>query len=505
MKRFFTKKRIIWSVIILVILALIGYRIFKPKDVSGILTETATKQDLQQTVLATGQVTSHVDLDLNFQGTGPVAKINVAVGDQVKQGQILATLNQGDEAASLTSAQGALRAAQANYQKVLDGASSEEVAVAQAAVDSATVNAASALAQQDVLVANAYAALLNSAPQAVPSNTDSTATVMVSGRYTGTQEGTYRITVEPASGGPRYKVNGLGDISDTITRGLNMPIGSGPYVNFSQTGTLTYGTEWDIAIPNTLAPNYSSNLNTYNSAVATKNSTVAANQAAYDSAVAQLNLKKAQARPADVQAAQAQVLSAQGQAQAAQSAWEKTIIRAPAAGTITAVNIKIGEQAAGTSPAVVLQDVDNLYLEANISEANVASVQPGQDVDVTFDALGPDQHYQATVQTVDPASTVVAGVVNYKVTSSLTSTPEIKPGMTANLTIHTAAKSQALAVSSRAVISQDGKKYVRVVDNPAKKTYHEVEVTTGLEADSGLVEILSGITEGTEVVSYLPQ
>ena len=87
-----------------------------------------------------------------------------------------------------------------------------------------------------------------------------------------------------------------------------------------------------------------------------------------------------------------------------------------------------------------MQDVGNLHVEADVSEANIASVQTGQSVDVTFDALGPDRHFSGTVLTVNPASTVVSGVVDYLVKASLPNIPDIKPGMTANMTILVGAK-----------------------------------------------------------------
>ena len=152
-----------------------------------------------------------------------------------------------------------------------------------------------------------------------------------------------------------------------------------------------------------------------------------------------------------------------------------------------------------------MQDVASLHIEANVSEANIASVQTGQSVDVTFDALGPARHFTATVQTVNPASTVVSGVVDYLVKAGLPGDiSEIKPGMTANMTILVGEKDNALSVPLRAVIS-DGVKHVRVIDNDKKKTYHEVEVKTVYGADGGLVEITSGLTEGQEIVTYIKQ
>jgi HlyD family secretion protein len=237
--------------------------------------------------------------------------------------------------------------------------------------------------------------------------------------------------------------------------------------------------------------------------VASAQSAVNSAQAALQQAEASLGQQTAQAQPADLNAARAQILSAQGQVDAAQAAYNNTILTAPADGTITQVDVKVGEQASAMQEVIILQNVSSLHAEANVSEANIASLQIGQSVDYTFDALGPDQHFSGKVLTINPASTVISGVVNYLVKSDLNNIPGIKPGMTINMTVLVAKKSQAIAIPASALIIQGNQQYVRVIDNPQTKTYHQVEVTTGLQADGGLVEITSGLNVGQEIVTYL--
>jgi len=50
---------------------------------------------------------------------------------------------------------------------------------------------------------------------------------------------------------------------------------------------------------------------------------------------------------------------------------------------------------------------------------------------------------------------------------------------------------------------QSDGEYVRLIDNPKTKSYHLVKVTTGLQADGGLVEILSGLSAGEQVVTLI--
>jgi HlyD family secretion protein len=270
------------------------------------------------------------------------------------------------------------------------------------------------------------------------------------------------------------------------------------YTQVSSGGSQTTLTTYQTAVVSG-----KSGVDTVSTTITSYSQAVRSAQATLDQAKATLSLKKAPARAEDVEIAKAQTLSAQGQVDSAEVALNNTVLRAPASGTITQVDIKLGEQAQAMKEVMKLQNVGELYAEALVSEADIASVLVGQTIDNTFDALGPYEHFESKVLVVNPASTVVSGVVNYKVIGSLENIPNIKPGMTANMTILVAEKKGVLTVSSSAIINKEDKRYVRVVDDTKTKAFHEVEVTTGLEADSGLTEILSGLTEGQEVVTYI--
>lgn len=507
LRQFFTKKKIIWSVIILLLIGGIGYRCSVGKNTAGnIQTDVVKRQNLQQTVLATGQVVSSTDLQLSFKSAGVVSRVNVKEGDAVKTGTVLATLDQKDQLATLTQAQGALAQAQASYSKVLAGAASQDIAVAQAAVDSAKTALANAKVVQAQAVANALAQLVGLPAVAVPASSNtSTATLTVTGTYNGTEQGAYVVQVNSSNATyPTLNISGLESNSLVVNRTSQTPIGThGLSVQISSTGTLNSGDTWTISIPNTQSASYAALNAAYQSALVAQKQQIDAAQSALDQAQAALSLKAAPARQVDIDAAKAQILTAQGQVQAAEANLEHTIIRAPADGTVTRVDVKVGEQASPSVPVLILQDIGNLHIEANVSEADIAGIQPGQSIDVTFDALGPERHFTAMVQTIDPASTVISGVVNYKVKASIAVINDIKPGMTANMTIMVAKKDGVLALLQQAIINKSDGQYVRVVDDPKTKTYHEVKVQTGLQADGGMVEIVQGLNEGQEVVTYI--
>lgn len=516
--KIFTRKRVIWLLIVVVVVGGIAYRVIQKKNAPpDIMTEEVRRQDLKQTVLATGQVTSATDLALSFKVSGVVERLPVRVGDVVKKSAILAQLDQKDQRAQVVSAEGALAEARANHQKILDGARSEEIAVAEASLASAEVSLKNAenerlqtQKQQDVLVANAQSALFNTSPEAVVVAPFTTVTPTVSGTYTSIEPGEYRIKVSLTPDGPYANVSGLEVGSELIKANVPIRIGTrGLYLVFASV-VFNNNDEWVVAIPNMRSSQYITNLNAYSAALETRSKAIEAADASVrsatssrDKAAADLELKRSKARPYEVDAALAAIKSAEGRYQAALAALENTVLRAPTDGTITKVDIKLGELASALEPVIVVQDVGMLRVEANLSEANIALVRIGQKVDVTFDALGTDRHFTATVDSIDPASTVVGGVVNYRIVVGFGEVEEIKPGMTANLAVMVAERTGVLAVPLRAVVDEEGAKAVRVVTDPVKKTYEPVEVTTGIDADGGLVEITGGLSEGQEVVTLV--
>ena len=446
--------------------------------------ETVKRSDVVRTVNASGTVVSSTDLALSFEGSKVVDSVKVKVGDEVKKGQILATMKSGTERASYTSARGSYLSAQARYKKVLDGNSNEEIALAQ-------VNLDTTKKVQDGLVAQARRKLFsdNLIAESQDGNINQP---VITGAYNGTNEGEYRLSFNTST---KTEVNysglekGVADVSEFSKRlgalGLliSFPLDKNAY---------STNQRWTISIPNKDGANYSANLNAYLSAVEARDAAIAQREA-------ELNLKRATARQSDVDAALADIVTAQASLESANASLEKTILRAPADGTITQVNIKVGVVPQSMETAIILQDVSNLYLEANVNESYVGQLAVGQNVVVSFDALS-GASYRGTVSSVDPAATVTDSIVNYKVKALLSATENVLPGMTADMTITTGSATGALTLPGRVITENDGAYYVDVITDPRRNKTEERLITLGLRGDGDVVEITSGLTEGDKVV-----
>ncbi|MFH1866714.1 MAG: biotin/lipoyl-binding protein, partial [Patescibacteria group bacterium] len=98
-------------------------------------TATVAEQNLKQTVSVTGTVEAAEDIELNFKTVGRLATMPYKVGDLVKVGDLLASLEASDSQAAVLTAQAQLQQAEASLDKLKAGSQEEDIAVYQAAVD----------------------------------------------------------------------------------------------------------------------------------------------------------------------------------------------------------------------------------------------------------------------------------------------------------------------------------------------------------------------------------
>ena len=216
------------------------------------------------------------------------------------------------------------------------------------------------------------------------------------------------------------------------------------------------------------------------------------------------------------QQAQQQVNTAKESVRRAQTNLGYATITSPIDGVVLSKSVEEGQTVAASfnTPELftIAQDLTNMRVIADIDEADIGDVKVGQRVTFTVDAF-PDDTFQGAVKQVRQQPTTESNVVTYQVVISAPNGDlKLKPGLTANVTIFTMEHNGVLAVSSKALrftpneallnkdqTIQDVKapyKLWTLKDNVFKA--HRVEVGT---SNGTLTEILSGIEEGTEVLT----
>ncbi len=191
-------------------------------------------------------------------------------------------------------------------------------------------------------------------------------------------------------------------------------------------------------------------------------------------------------------------------------------ITSPIDGVILSKEVEEGQTVASamTTPTLfnIAQDLTDMRVIADIDEADIGGVVEGQRVTFTVDAF-PDDVFNGSVTQVRQEATTESNVVTYEVVISAPNDDlKLKPGLTANVTIYTLEKNNVLAVPSKALrftpndaIMADGE---TIDDVKAKNKLwtregntfkaHAVEIGT---TNGTLTEIVSGIAEGTEVLT----
>jgi HlyD family secretion protein len=243
-------------------------------------------------------------------------------------------------------------------------------------------------------------------------------------------------------------------------------------------------------------------------------------------------------KPANVAAQQALVNSARAAVALAQRDIDNTVLYAPVAGTVGAINGVVNEyvqpesglttQSPGSEAAIpgvgaaatssqnqisvstngsrnggtfiTLNNVDSFQVVVPFEESDAAKVTPNLPVEVTFDAI-PDLVRDGRVLAISPGGTDISGVTNYYATVVLTDTdPRLKDGQTAEVNVMTNNKDNVLVVPNNAIIKQGGQSFVSVPGPDGKPTQKPFQ--PGLVGDDK-TEVLSGLQEGEQIL--LPQ
>jgi len=184
--------------------------------------------------------------------------------------------------------------------------------------------------------------------------------------------------------------------------------------------------------------------------------------------------------------------------QSLQNTVNEARIIAPFEGTITEISYSPGEYAQSGSMAVQIDDLSNLVVNITVSEVDVASIEVGDPVVVSFDAL-PYKEYNAVVTSIASAGSDDSGSVTFDVTVTLTDADkDIKPGFTADVSIITSQVVDALLIPTQALLGMAGNYRVKVAGKDGDPTSVQVEIGASSES---YIEIVSGdIAEGDQLI-----
>lgn len=307
---------------------------------------------------------------------------------------------------------------------------------------------------------------------------------------------------------------------DLYTSGLNRSV-----ANLS--GTKSGLTQADASFKEAKA-NYDRNKTLFDKGIISKSD--------WDKSVASFEVAKA-----TKQSAYYNVQSASATVSEARDNLGRTTIYAPADGTISVLNVELGERVLGTqqmagTEILRVANLNNMEVEVDVNENDIVKIKVGDEAKVEVDAYLKKQFKGVVTSISNSASSALTAdqVTNFKVKirilkesyqSLLEGKPAsyspFRPGMTATVDINTKTRVNVLAVPiSSVVVKSDTTaiKGFKVEDkdekNPAPKSDKKLEcvfvkvgdkakiriIKTGIQDDTN-IEVLTGLKKGDVVIT----
>lgn len=481
--------------IFIVLLALAGIAFFaaqmyqaqqaeqQAQQSAEILDETTvTVGTLRVTVGATGTIIPARQVALAFELPGIVAEVLAAEGDTVLAGDMLARLDTADLQGAVENARVALDLQVIAYNALTSPARDEDIAAAEAAVNAAQASVsaafASAPADEQVEIARLQTELA---------------------RNQLWQAQLQRDLSSGASSSMGIDVSSLipPDVSippDVIARINGALTGILPQQSFSATGSATGGlnqAEFGVEIADA---NYAAT-----DARGANAASLASANAALVSAQAQLDRLLNGASETDLQLTEIAVRQAELTVAQAEAALSRAVITAPFDGVIGQVNLTVGEPPPSNSPALLLVDVGDYYVDLAIDETDVVKMEIGQSVELRLDALqGAD--ITGHVSRVALTPTVVGQLVSFPVRVTVDDTGEpVRIGMSATATIVVDELPDALILPNRFIrIDRNTQQAYATIERAAGQ-FEEVAIQLGLRNETES-QVTAGLDAGQRVV-----
>ncbi len=434
-----------WFLIVLAALVIVGCQASPTAQTGAPQTATIKLGTLTQVVSASGTVAARPQVDLAFQSSGQITRLDVQVGDRVKAGQMLARLDTTDLELAVAQAQVSLDSAKTKLEQTQDGATSAELASAKASLSSAY---------------SAYQATLN--------KYNLTDAQIAQARA---QLDKAAATLERAKKAYDWHAHDWLDPK--------------PEDSQQKTDVDDAQTAYDLALA------------AYNQSAAEINDS-SLRSASAQVAQAQYNLDKLQREPTseNLSIKQGEVKQAEASLAQAQAQLDNAILVAPFDGTIADVAVQMGQRVGASTRAMVLANMSQLVVKADLAEVDLPSVRVGQPVQITLDAV-PGVTYTGKVDEINLVGTTTQGVVNYAATVVIGDANEaIRPGMNASISIITQQSDNVLLIPNRA-IKTAGEQRLATVLREGQRV--EVPITLGMSNDLE-TQVVEGLREGDVVL-----
>ncbi len=413
-------------------------------DLSTLETVEVQLGTLSAKISATGTVRSNQSAVVTWGTSGRVGNVNVAIGDPVGSGDVLADLVQTSLPQNVIMAQNDLIAAQ----EVLENLSDDYSALALADAQKAIADAQDAVEEAERTLRNYQ----TPAPQ-----TD----------------------IDQAFADMLLASNALDKARDKYE-----PYADKPEDNLTRANLLSKFA--------TAQEQYDGTVRTYNSLRGTASeTTIAIAEADLVVAIEQLADAGTEYKRLLAGVESDDVIAAQSKVAAAEATLKQAWVEAPFDGMITKVFNQSGDLVNAGSKAFQQDDLSSLLVDLEVSEVDITQIEIGQPVEMTFDAIR-GREYHGEVVEVAIVGDNEGGVVSFDVVVELTDPDkDVRPGMTSAVSIVVQQLAEAMLVPNQALRVVDGERVVYILSDVE---FPEADA----ESSNGFRDFMRGLRSGDQ-------
>jgi HlyD family secretion protein len=415
---------------------------------------SVTKGTIESTLIAPGKLIAQASATVVFPLSSQVLAIAVKVGDRVKAGQPLITLDSAELALAEQQARAGYLDALATYSLTLKGPNPSAIKAARAALTSAQTShsdlqrdpGTNEVASQKATLANSEAMLRNAQSAYDKARREDPAGIGAAPEGLALEQATNVLAADKAAYARLFEKSKPGVIASSVAQIAAARANLDALTNIVTETVLQAQAKADFALISWQS--------------------------------AQHNLKKA-------------------------------VVVAPIDGMVVAIAAQKGESVSAGARALEIADFASPIFEASVDEADVGAMRIEQEAHITIQAY-PDQTFAATVQEIAPTGAIASNVVTFKVQLAIAESAGARPGEGVALLPGMSGKGEVVVgraedalVITTSLLTRDPSTDEFTVQRilPGDKV-ETVKVQTGIN-DESMTEITQGLSEGDVLLAPL--
>lgn len=474
---FNTKTLII--LIIIIITAMIGFFIFKNGDYQ--IYEVKNK-DFQEILKVSGKVIPAQNVDLSFEASGKIRNFNLKVGDKVKAGDVIATIDDSEIRSQIKEKQTVLESNNAKLKEVIGEIDFNQV-------KSERNNLLNVFKKtyitSDDIIRNKVDLFFSEPESRFPEFNNSLSDYFI------------RKDLE----GKRYKINSLLAEFKIKYESLDSETISSQDAQYAISSLKEI--EQLLSIISSASTKFVTTDNKTQTQIDSYITGISTSRTEIASAIVEIGttLESLRKVEAEIPVLESSIENAKSSINTLNVTLNKYKIVAPFSGIITAENIENGQFVSAGEIAVSLLSDLGLEVESFIPEVNIANINIGDNVSMIFDAFDADEKFYGSISHVDPSETLKDGITTYKILIEFKEKYEnILPGMSVDIEIEKVKIENQIVIPKYLIIKENGVSFVDLlIEGKVSKT----EIQTSKDDGKGNIIVVNGLKEGYKII--IPQ